>query len=326
MRRCLVVLLSLLMQVLLSVLHSPIARAAEADATHITFSDDFTGVMTRMPDGTQRLFPDRRKWAFTFWPGSVWPTSYGTGTNWLDGKNAESQVYTSPFLATIKRRTLPIALRYNPFHFQDDGLHIRASLLSPLQQELYQVGGHRRFGSGLLRSLYTFQYGKVRLVAKLPSQRGTWPAFWLLSKARPWPPEIDVFEGMAWGQHHQQIHLGIVTREGETGRFGYWTDLGVDPSQGFHEYGLDWDENKLSILFDGRVIGEAPTPPSMKQPMYLLINLAVGGTWPYNELGVHPIDSTDPERLARGADLIQNDFPADMVVRSVRIEQMKEGE
>lgn len=306
---------------------SPLMAKAEEvrdEDQRMIFADDFTGVVTRMPDGTQQRFPDRRKWAFTFWPGSVWPSSYGAGTNWLDGNNAESQVYTTPFLATIARRTLPIALRYNPFQFEEDGLHIRASLLSPAQQEMYQVGGHRRFGSGMLRSLTSFQYGSLHLVAKLPAARGTWPAFWLLPKARIWPPEIDVFEGMAWGPHSQQIHLGVLPAAGEQGQLVEWIAIGTDPSKEFHDYGLDWTADTLTFRFDGRILATRPTPPSMKQPMYMLINLAVGGTWPYNELGILPIDSKDPNRLARGATLIEPDYPADLVVRSLTVRETAE--
>jgi hypothetical protein len=57
--------------------------------------------------------------------------------------------------------------------------------------------------------------------------------------------------------------------------------------------------------------------------MYLIINLAVGGKWPFNELGVKPVDSMAPERLSAGADLIQADYPAEMIVKSVKVAALK---
>jgi hypothetical protein len=57
--------------------------------------------------------------------------------------------------------------------------------------------------------------------------------------------------------------------------------------------------------------------------MYLIINFAVGGKWPFNELNVQPIDSVSPDRLSAGSDLIQADYPAEMIIRSVNVTAFK---
>lgn len=57
--------------------------------------------------------------------------------------------------------------------------------------------------------------------------------------------------------------------------------------------------------------------------MYLIINFAVGGKWVYNELGVQPIDGVSPDRLSMGSDLIQSDYPSEMIVKSVRVTALK---
>lgn len=290
-------------------------------ASTIVFSDNFDGVPISLPGqaGTT-LYPDQQKWAFTFLPGIKWPDSYGDGTNWLNG-NAEAQTYVTPLLSSIKGDIIPTSLRYNPFKIDQAGLHIIASLLSPEQQAAYRVGGFRRFGSGILISRASFTYGKFRLVAKLPSARGSWPTFWLLPSAFVWPPEIDIFEGMAWGTHSKSIHLGIVGVQGQEKGFGRWQKVGVvDLSRDFHEYGLDWSRENLTFLFDGNVVERRPTPGYLNVPMYILINLAVGGKWPFNELGVLPIDGTTEERLARGSSLIEGDYPTEMIIRSIRVE------
>jgi hypothetical protein len=294
-----------------------------AYADEILFEDNFSGIEQRMPDGTHKLYPDRTKWAFTFWPGIKWPESYGDGTNWLES-NDESQTYVTPFISKVRKKVIPISLRYDPFSIQKDGLHITAALLTPQQQKAYDVGGHRRFGSGMILSRTTFTFGKVTMIAKLPSARGTWPAFWFLPAVPQWPPEIDPLEGMAWGSHSHQIHSGYLTQNSERDEypsFGEWFDVGVNPSENFHEYTLEWDETNISAYFDKKILWQRPTPPSMKQPMYIIINLAVGGKWAFNELNILPIDGRTPERLNRGSDLIQNDFPSDMIIRSVKITQ-----
>lgn len=286
------------------------------------FHDDFKGAERILPDGSKKLYPDHGKWAFTLMPGVRWPDSYGDGTNWLEG-NSESQVYTDPFREKINGKAVPLDLRYDPFKIDGEGLHITAAPLSEAQIKAYQVGGHRRFGSGILVSRFSFQYGRATLVAKLPAARGSWPAFWLLPQSFTWPPEIDVFEGMAWGPHSTQIHSGLIFGKGEGGSMGDWYDLGVNPSEDFHEYTLEWSKDSMAAFFDGRELWRMPTPDSMHQRMYLIINLAVGGKWPYNEAGIKPVDGISPERLSQGSDLIQNDYPAALIVKELTVEPLE---
>ncbi len=283
--------------------------------------DNFQGVETTMPGGGKKLYPDTGRWAFTFWPGTKWPDSYGDGTNWLGG-NAECQTYVTPFIDKVKGTTVPMDLRYDPFSIQSDGLHIKASLLSAAQRSAYKVDGYRRFGSGMLLSRAAFTFGSIRVAARFPSARGSWPGLWLLPESHQWPPEIDIFEAMPWGKHREQIHFGVLVPIGDTGHFSQWMDLGTDPSAGVHEYGLDWKPDTMTGLLDGRVLWHQPTPSSLQQNMYLIVNLAVGGKWPFNELNVHPIDSVSPDRLSAGSDLIQGDYPSDMIIRSIKVARL----
>ena len=304
--------------------HLPASRGKSITAGASTvIDDDFSGVEITMPDGSLKLYPDSSKWAFTFWPGTQWPDSYGDGTNWLAG-NFECQTYVTPLITKVKGATIPVELRYDPFSIQSDGLHIQASLLRAEQQLAYQIGRYRRFGAGMLLSRKTFTFGAISMVAKLPSARGAWPGLWLLPESHQWPPEIDIFEAMPWGKHHQQLHFGALVPKGTSGGgFGGWKDIGTDPSADFHLYELNWTPDTLTASFDGNVYWQQPTPPSLQQSMYLIINFAVGGKWVFNELNVLPIDSVAPDRLAAGSDLIQSDYPSEMVVKSVRVSALE---
>ncbi len=302
-----------------------LAASAAATPSHAkTLLDDrFTGTLVTLPDQAQpRLYPDPSRWAFTFWPGIVYPDSYGDGTNWLAG-NAESQAYLTPFLTAIRGEPIPPALRYEPFTIAADGLHIRAATLSPAQQAAYHIGGHQRFGSGMLLSRAAFRFGTVRIVAKLPHARGAWPAFWLLPANHTWPPEIDLLEAMPWGIHQREMHVGYVSARGQGGGAGSWRPLPFDPASDFHAYALDWTPDSLTYRVDDEILARYPTPGGMDGAMNLVINFAVGGTWAYNEMGLLPIDSTDPVRLEHGADAIQRDYPAEMVIRSVTVEAIE---
>jgi hypothetical protein len=267
-----------------------------------------------------RSYPDPTKWAFTFWPGIEWPSSYGDGTNWLEN-NAESQVYTSRLLQSVKGTEIPPRMRYDPFRISIDGLHIRAGKLTTEQQRLYRVGGHRRFGSGMLLSRVSFMHGKIRMVAQLPNARGSWPALWLLPKDRRWPPEIDVFEAMAWGKREHQLHTGVIGIETDGNiQKPEWVDIESNPAKEWHEYGLDWSRDNIRFLFDGRVLRAQPTPRSLQdREMYMLVTFAVGGKWAFNELGINPIDGIGPERLEAGASMIESDYPSEMIIRSLKV-------
>ena len=242
-------------------------------------NDYFKGSPVTFPDGRKKLYPDPAVWAYTFLPGVKWPESYGNGTNWLNG-NYECQTYVTPFLTQIRGKHIPSHLRYDPFKIIKDGLQIKADVLSKEQKEVYQVEApYRRFGSGMLLLRNAFRFGKIRLVAKMPRARGSWPAFWMLPAEFQWPPEIDIFEAMAWGPHKKQFHAGIIPKRTEGKAHGAWYNVGVDLSEGFNEFGLDWDAESLTGYFNGKQVWSNKTPESMKQKMYLIINLAIGGKW-----------------------------------------------
>jgi hypothetical protein len=287
------------------------------------FEDNFDGVNVTFPSDIVKRYPDPKKWAFTFFPGTQWSDSYGDGTNWLNG-NDECQTYVTPLLTQIKGVFIPRVLRYDPFFIKKDGLHIRAQLLSEEQRQAYQTeASYRRFGSGMLRSRETFLYGKIRLVAKLPKARGSWPAFWMLPASFEWPPEIDIFEGMAWGKHAKEFHAGIIPKRTEGKPEGAWYNVGTDLSKDFHEYGLDWTSDSLTGFLNGKKVWSKKTPESMKQKMYLIINLAVGGKWIFNELGVTPTDSRNKNRLNNGVHLIEFDYPADIILKSIKVHTLE---
>lgn len=294
------------------------------DGMSIIFQDDFTSYYgsrsTLMPDGTHKAYPDSNRWATSFWPGVDYPTSHGDGTNYLAG-NYECQFYSSPFLPW--ETTLAVADRYDPFTIHSDGLHIRADLLTPAQQTAYRVGGFRRFGSGIISTYKKLQvqYGNIKVVAKVPSQIGTWPAIWLLPVNHSALTEIDMTEVMSWGIHMNQTHTGLIRATTDTTSYPTnWYNVAKSPSDDFATYGMVWDANEISMFYNGVKICSGPTPASMHQSMYLMINLAIGGKWVFNEMGVLPIDGTDAVRLSTGADLIQPHLPAEMIVKEVVVE------
>lgn len=163
--------------------------------------------------------------------------------------------------------------------------------------------GSYDFYSGRLATHRSFHqtYGYFEVVAKLPRGKGLWPAFWLLPLDMSWPPEIDVMEvlGHEPGVVYQTIHYtDTPNAKGEHKKQGMG-NKGFDASQDFHRYGVHWTHETITFYLDGRKTASYRTPADMHRPMYMILNLAVGGSWP-----------GDPDATTR--------FPAVMQVRSVR--------
>jgi len=51
-----------------------------------------------------------------------------------------------------------------------------------------------------------------------------------------------------------------------------------DVSSEFHVYGVLWNERFIAWYFDGRLVGVHSTPADLNQPVYMVVNLTVGGT------------------------------------------------
>jgi beta-glucanase (GH16 family) len=158
------------------------------------------------------------------------------------------------------------------------------------------------YDSGLITTYRSFAqlYGYFAIRAKLPAGQGMWPAFWLLPANNAYSAELDVFEVL--GNAPTTLYA---TTHGETGP--NWVvncqALQVaNTSTGFHTYGVDWEPKTTTFYMDGNIIATSATPASMNTPMYMLIDLAVGGpgSWP-------------------GAPNAATHFPGAMVIDWVRV-------
>lgn len=126
---------------------------------------------------------------------------------------------------------------------------------------------------------FNLTYGYLEARVKLPSGQGLWPGFWLLPQAYTFPPEIDVFEVLGHTPSTAHFHLHWAGPEGDDKEAGgTWT--GPDFSAGFHVFGVDWEPNSLVWYVDGVERFRLSSTNVPRQRMYVLLNLAVGGTWP----------------------------------------------
>ncbi len=133
-------------------------------------------------------------------------------------------------------------------------------------------------GASPSATLFSFTYGYVDARARLPAGQGLWSGFWMLPVDRSALPEIDIFE--VFGQHpnivHTTTHWAALGSNQQLGRTHHVADLSAD----WHDYGLEWDSSKLVWYLDGRAIWTVSRQPAVaRTPMYLLADLAVGGSF-----------------------------------------------
>ncbi|MDG3005067.1 glycoside hydrolase family 16 protein [Paludisphaera mucosa] len=172
-----------------------------------------------------------------------------------------------------------------PFTVKDDLLRIEAK----------KVEG--RWRSGLLSSVdakgegFSQKFGYFEMRAKFPKGPGTWPAFWLLGVPQLQEPkdkktltqiELDVVEqyGVNDNALHTTTHLWppVAPHTGD-GDVALVPDMTAD----FHTYGVMVDDAVITYYFDGVPLRTHPTPPEAKVPLYLLVDLALGGGWPVDK-------------------------------------------
>jgi beta-glucanase (GH16 family) len=141
-------------------------------------------------------------------------------------------------------------------------------------------------------STYTAQYGRIEARIRIPRGQGIWPAFWMLGAdigQVGWPAcgEIDVMENV--GYEPRLVH-GTVHGPGYSGAQGisaaYTNPSGAAFADDFHVYGVDWRPGSITWTVDGvayRTLTRADVgsnPWVFDKPFFVILNVAVGGTWP----------------------------------------------
>ena len=258
------------------------SRSDTADAAigGITWSDEFNGAAGTPVDGS--------KWKFDTGGG-------GFG-------NGELQYYTTSTsnVAQDGNGNLAItARRENPSNFQ---CHY----------------GTCQYTSGriLTQDKFTQAYGRFEARIKIPKGQGIWPAFWMLGAdigTNPWPNsgEIDIMENVG---KEPNTAYGTVHGPGYSGgaSIGGNRNIGAPLGDAFHTYAVEWSPNLIVWFLDGSEYFRV-TPASLNgnrwvfdHPFFMLLNVAVGGTWPGN-----PDGSTQ--------------FPQTMLVDYVRVSAYTDG-
>ncbi len=167
----------------------------------------------------------------------------------------------------------------------------------PIQKE--EANGEYSYTSGRIttQNKHDFTYGVFEVSAKVPRGKGYLPAFWLMATDEniygQWPRcgEIDIMEVMGDKTNtlHGTIHYGNPHAQGQ----GTYTFNTIDNfSSNFHTFSCEWEPGSIKWYVDGvcyheendwysTTVGQGTLtyPAPFDQPFYVILNLAVGGSW-----------------------------------------------
>ncbi|KAL7940615.1 family 16 glycoside hydrolase [Trichoderma barbatum] len=227
----------------------------------LVWDDPFVGCPGCSPNFTEWIVP---------------PSSLHTNNEW--------QTYTSSpsNLQLSGSQTLQIVPRNSPQGWTSSRIESVRSW-TPNSGKITQIQASFRTGTG-------GTYGK----------QGMWPAFWMLGdslrRGTPWPfcGELDIFEQINGAMAGQGTIHCEQSQSQTCGMFGKVTI----PNDSFHTWVLridrtptTWQAETLEWYMDGipffKITGtdisnQTTWSTIAQSPMYIILNLAVGGDWPGN--------------------------------------------
>lgn len=201
-----------------------------------------------------------RQWALTWDEEFNGPV--GRPTNWiyLSGGNGWSH------------RSL---MYYTPANASTDG-HGHLVLTANKGGSSYSCWyGPCRYTSARMQTQGTFAqtYGMFEARIKIPFGRGIWPAFWMEGHNG----EIDIIETSSL--HANQVH-GAAHAPGVYYPVNFNWNQPVSAS--YHVFGVTWTRRGVTWSIDGQAYAHMAAYPgwTLNSPFFLILDLAVGGSWP----------------------------------------------
>ena len=150
------------------------------------------------------------------------------------------------------------------------------------------------FTSGRIdtRERFQFRYGSASARIQLPEGSGVWPAFWAMGLGR-WPGigEIDIMEYVGepdWAS----CGLHGPGYSGEAGLVNKLFFPGEDATA-WHVYTVERAPDRVVFKVDGETVYRVTRPMTeffgswaFDDEKYLILNVALGGTYPYKTNGI----------------------------------------
>ena len=195
----------------------------------------------------------------------IWGFDIGTGANGWG--NNELQYYTD--------RTENVTVQ-------------NGYLIITAKKESYKGSGYTS-ARLLTKNKFDQAYGRFEARMRLPWGQGIWPAFWMLganidSNPLPGAGEIDIME---YRGQQPTIVLGSVHGPGYSGGNAITKSYELKNDRfdtGFHVFGIEWGPEYINyyvdnVLYNQITPADVPGEWVFNKPFFILMNLAVGGSF-----------------------------------------------
>ncbi len=251
-------------------------KVPESEGWHLVWHDEFDGNKI-----------DRTKWGFQLGTGS----QYG-----LNGWGNEEEQYYTEENAWVEKGNLVIEARRE----DKEGMKYTSARLRTMADDD--------------TVLFATTFGKIEARIKMPVGNGIWPAFWMLPATDDYTVwaasgELDIMEarGRLPNRTYGTMHFGSSWPSNKYSGGMYKFPTGETMAD-YHVYGLEWLPGLIRWTVDGNVFYETsdwwsmaegasepyPYPAPYDKPFYILLNLALGGTF---DAGYSPDANSLPARM-----------------------------
>lgn len=167
--------------------------------------------------------------------------------------------------------------------------HYRPGFCTPQGEKLDFVSGRVD-----TRKKVTFRYGRISARLKIPPIPGLWPAFWTLGASGKWPAcgEIDIMEAVG----EPDWVSAAVHGQNYSGEAAPVNKKYFPPPQNvvdWHIYTAECTPDRLLFFVDDELIYRVTRPMAtffgpwaFDNDKFVILNLALGGTYPFKTNGV----------------------------------------
>lgn len=173
--------------------------------------------------------------------------------------------------------------------YKEENSQIQGGILHLIgKEESYK---NHQYTSGKITTFQKkhFINNRIEIRAKLPAGQGFFPAVWLLpADQNKTLPEIDVFEAV--GNDPSTIYM-VNHLETNEKTLNYSNTYSLPSYYNFHDYVIEWDEEEIRWYVDKELVFTSRNGVP-EEPMYLIINLAIGGNWPGKPNSLTPFPSS----------------------------------
>lgn len=164
-------------------------------------------------------------------------------------------------------------------------------IIQPIKEDDYYTSGRVN-----TQNKHDFLYGRFEARLKVPCGMGFLPAFWMMptdeSFYGQWPKcgEVDIMEVM--GQTTDTLHGTLHFGEPHAQRQGTYVLEEGNFADEFHVFACEWEPGEMRFYVDNELyftehdwftkrngFDEITYPAPFDQPFYMILNVAVGGSW-----------------------------------------------